>query len=313
MKRSFFITALLILVFTSSLHAAEQQTKDRSKDSMKMVYIPAGEFKMGSTKANYKKLGVQFERPIHEVYIDAFYMDEHEVTNEQYCKFLNATKPLVANLKSKKGQIIEENRIIDRSSRQVLIWLNGINSRIKRIGRRYRVEKGYENYPVVCVYWHGADLYAKWVGGRLPTEAEWEKAARGGWVGKQYPNGDSISHDEANYKGDSLKFNGISGKDKWKKAAPVKSFVPNGYSLYDMAGNVWEWCSDWWGADYYQKSPKNNPTGPKSGNSHVLRGGCWLTDSKSIRCAARSYYTGRAINYVGFRVVVPSKGTATRN
>jgi len=252
----------------------------RQKDGMKMVYISAGTFMMGSND------GDADEKPVHEVYTDAFYMDEHEVTNEQYCKFLNAI--------SVKD---DGYRWLDSSGNR-LIYHNSSYCKIEKSGSRFKPKSGYENHPVIYVYRSGADAYAKWVGGRLPTEAEWEKAARGGLDGQKYPNGNSISHDDANYKG-------TGGRDRWERTAPVKSFAPNGYRLYDMAGNVYEWCSDIWDADYYSKSPKNNPTGPSSGSYYVVRGGSWYHDSNRVRCGFRFnvYDFNDDDDYVGFRVV----------
>ena len=157
------------------------------------------------------------------------------------------------------------------------------------------------NHPVVNVSWKDASACARWAVNRLPTEAEWEYAARGGNTGVEgkpnfkYPWGNQASHDQANYSG-------TGGNDQWKVTSPVASFPQNGYGLYDMVGNVWEWCADFYNDDYYKGSPSRNPEGPILFTSRVLRGGSWNTDSYNIRCAnrARRDRTER-VGYLGFR------------
>jgi formylglycine-generating enzyme required for sulfatase activity len=184
------------------------------------------------------------EKLVHTVYLDDFYMDKYEVTNAQYKKFMDAS-----GYKSPKN------------------WDDP----------RFNAP----NQPVIGVSWNDAKAYADWAGKRLPTEAEWEKAARGGLVGKKYPLGDNLTHDEANYAK-------TGGKDTWENTAPVGSFAPNGYGLYDMAGNVWEWCEDWYSTAYYYYSPKSNPKGTDSGSVRVFRGGSWSDDPDELRVSYRS-------------------------
>ena len=154
-----------------------------------------------------------------------------------------------------------------------------------------------DEYPMVLVNWDDATAYAEWAGKRLATEAEWEYAARGGLIGKRYPWADEISHDDAN-------FDGTGGKDKWEFSAPVGSFEANEYGLCDMAGNVFEWCADWYGSDYYSNSPAKNPPGPGTGKYRVLRGGSWSNITSLLRVANRLFDTPNNRTYSnGFRCV----------
>ena len=183
--------------------------------------------------------------PLHTVELDAFYMDIHEVTVRKFKEFVRETG-------------YEYNRWDDVA--------------------KYSPTN---EHPVIYVTWDDATAYAKWVGKRLPTEAEWEFAARGGLIGKEFSWGDdeSAARDYANY-GDT------KGKDKWHGCAPVGSLKPNEYGLYDMAGNAWEWCADWYGQ--YSRSPSRNPQGPSTGDSRVLRGGYWGSITNSLRVAYRN-------------------------
>jgi formylglycine-generating enzyme required for sulfatase activity len=235
-------------------------TRVREIDGMVMVYVPAGEFLMGSAGDDPDAKGD--EKPQHTVYLDAFWIDKYEVTNAQYLKCVEAAA-------------CAEPGSHDWSHDQ----LNA------------------PEQPVVCVSWDDAQDYAAWVGGRLPTEAEWEKAARG-TDGRIYPWGNSPADcDKANYRG-------CAGNP-----LPVGSH-PDGASPYgalDMMGNITEWVADWYDEDYYSQSPFRNPQGPESGYYHVLRGGDFnlMGLVRNVRCAARgglqSFEWG---DTVGFRVVV---------
>ena len=186
-------------------------------DNAVMVLIPAGTFVMG----DHHKDGDKDELPIHTVYLDAYYIDAYEVTNAQYAKFLNEYGKDTDGVRNRLINIDDE-------------WKSCL---IEKHGDTYKPKIRFENHPVVQVSWFGAAAYAQFYGKRLPTEAEWEKAAHGGFMDRRYPWGDTLSHNETNFKH-------TGGRDKWEMTAPVDSFKPNGYGLYDMAGNAGEWCAD---------------------------------------------------------------------
>ena len=237
----------------------------------KPALIPAGTFQMGSED------GYDREKPVHTVSVNEFYMDVYEVTNAQFKKFIDA--------KPEWGQ----DRIPSQyhHGHYLSLW-NGDD---------YPSGKG--DHPVVYVSWYAAMAYAQWAGKRLPTEAEWEYAARGGLEGKKYPWGDSIDESKANYDYGDTKV--------------VGSYAPNGYGLYDMAGNVWEWCLDEYDSDFYAQGVRDNPIAgetiskviedfPNVKENRVVRGGSWLGSPNSLRVAGRngSGPTSASSN-VGFR------------
>ncbi|MYE87403.1 SUMF1/EgtB/PvdO family nonheme iron enzyme [Candidatus Poribacteria bacterium] len=237
-----------------------------------MALIPAGEFRMGSNDGEFD------EKPVHTVYVNAFYMDVYEVTNAQYKKFVDA------NPQWTKDHI--SSRYHDGN--YLKHWT----------GNSY----GSGNHPVVYVSWYGAMAYAKWVGKRLPTEAEWEKAARGGLSGKRYPWGNLLDSSKAKYRG-----GGTTG---------VGTYPPNEYGLYDMAGNVWEWCLDAYGGNFYKSSPYRNPIAGAEGitqatskftivkTPRVLRGGAWGSSRSTLRVSDRRRFSPVLTdNGSGFRCV----------
>ena len=246
-----------------------------------MVLISAGEFQMGSTDPE----ALNHEQPVHTVYVDAFFMDEHEVTNLEYQEFV------LANPEWQREQIDSDFH----DGEYLKLW------RGKR-GNDYPKDKA--DHPVVYVSWYAAMAYAEWVGKRLPTEAEWEYAARGGLAGRKYPWGDDdiiivdiiIAEEGAVFEFDFDKANiGIIGD-----TTVVGKYPPSGYGLYDMAGNVWEWCLDEYNEDFYSMSPRENPLSGAdsvdwiinnftSVQTHrVVRGGSWRwRGSRPLRVAFR--------------------------
>ena len=242
-----------------------------------MVLIPEGEFQMGSNEGNADN----DEQPVHTVHLDAFYIDANEVTNGEFKDFV------LANPAWQKDLI--DDRFRDDN------YLHDWN------GNNYPV--GQRDHPVRYVSWYAAMAYAVWVDKRLPTEAEWEKASRGGLKRKQYPWGNGINFNRANY-----------GKNIGE-TTPVGEYPPNDYGVYDIAGNVWEWCLDGYEVDFYANSPRRNPTAGANNveeiandfeniiDFRVLRGGGWNSNPEWLRVSNRHgtspAYAG--IGALGFR------------
>jgi formylglycine-generating enzyme required for sulfatase activity len=257
---------------------------------MAMIYVPAGEFIMGSS------IG-ENEGPEHKVYVDAFWIDQTEVTNAMFRKFVDATSY--------------------RTNAEMDGWASVFNSSAKEwqdiTGASWQHPRGpsndlsgLDNYPVVQISWNDAKAYCEWVGRRLPTEAEWEKAARG-TDSRIYPWGNQ------NVTGDLLNLADQNLNVQWAKkdvddgyqfAAPVGHY-PDGaspYGVYDMMGNVQEWVADFYDENYYATSPIRNPTGPMTGQGHILRGGGWNDGKSSVRVTYRKIDSSEArSDNTGFR------------
>ncbi len=299
-----------------------------------MVFIPAGEFQMGDTFTE----GQTSERPVHAVCLDEFCMDAHAVTNQQYADALNWAWAQGGLISVSSGTVYKYGG----TYRYCETTTATSYSRITWNGSTFGVVAGKEDHPMVMVSWYGSVAYCNWRsamegkplcynlsnwtcnfaadGYRLPTEAEWEKAARGGAAGHRFSwsDTDTIQHARANYysfwQGGVPKYpydtNPSPGYHPTFSAgsspytSPVGYFAPNGYGLYDMTGNVWDRCNDWFSATYYSSSPYSNPTGPTSGTDHVTRGSSWVHDAYHCRVTARGAEAPVNVQpYIGFRCV----------
>lgn len=301
-----------------------------------MSVIPAGEFQMGDP---WVVEGDSNESPRHAVSLDQFFMDSYEVTNQQYADALNWALGQGGLIAVNSGVVYQAGT--GTSYPYFNTTTNSAFSGITWDGSAFGVVSGKENHPVILVSWYGAVAYANWRSGmqgkplnydlstwdcnwgsgyRLPTEAEWERAARGGAADHRFPWSDTnnIDHTRANYysSGNPYYDVGTAGYDPafssgdMPYTSPVGYFPANDYGLYDMAGNAWEWCNDWYDGTYYSSSPSSNPRGPDTGtaDTRVLRGGSWSSMALNQRCAYRSngLPNYRAISN-GFRLAISAE------
>jgi formylglycine-generating enzyme len=261
-----------------------------------MVFIPGGTFAMGTAH------GMAFEGPVHRVTVAPFFMDRYAVTNREFARFVTATGYVT------ESQTQGFSGVFDPAAGKWTVvkladWRHPEGPGSSLAGRW--------NHPVVHVSWDDAVAYAKWGGKRLPTEAEWERAARGRREGAEYAWGNELTpggHYRANtWQGDFPEHD--RGQDGFRGIAPVGTFRPNDFGLYDMAGNVWEWTSDWF-APYPESADGTvDPVGPPDGSEKVIRGGSWLCSANycaGYRVGARQK-TPRdsGLNNLGFRCVRP--------
>jgi len=359
---SFIFSIIFISIFLVTPSLQAQAPPD-------MVLIPGGEFEMGCHVATCRS----DELPLHDVYIDSFYMDIYEVTNQQYCDYLNSAYPdlidVISGVVYKAGSGTSHPYCSTTSAPTGFPhW--GEHSRITWNESTFGVTTGKEDHPMLEVSWYGAVAYANWrserdgltpcynlstwrctcinpikaetwleekmykaqiqcplPGYRLPTEAEWEYAARGGLHSpyRRYPWGDTLITNIANYRYSGNPYQ--TGDQPW--TTPVGFYTGalhdksdfgwpgsqtsyqtsdgmNGYGLYDMAGNAWEWCNDWYDSNYYSSSPPyDNPRGPADGDDRVLHGASWSSPSDQLRCAyCRSVYPDGRTFSIGFRLVL---------
>lgn len=248
------------------------------------VAIKPGSFLMGSPN------GMPHELPVHSMRLGAFAIDRHEVTFEEFARFVKATGYRT------EAEKLGWGIVFDTKTRH---WkkIDGATWRAPE-GKSGAAPKARE--PVTQVSWSDAVAFCHSSGGRLPTEAEFEYAARGGLEQNEYSWGNSFHSARKKQM-----LNAAEADDGYQRRAPVEKFPSNGYGLFDMAGNVWEWCADWYNETYYARSNAENPRGPEQGQERVIRGGSWVCNEESCsgyRVAARSHATPEsAMNNLGFR------------
>ena len=287
-----YLTTLTVVLAAALGHTGDVAGADapavklNPRDQLEYVFVPPGTFWMGCTPHDSDCDPI--EEPRHQVTITkGFWIGRHEVTIRTYKNFAKATKR-----KMPPKPVITPFGELSGKGRIKLGSRNISNAFESGPGKK-------EARPVVAATFEEAQAYCKFAGGRLPTEAEWEYAARGGKQDTRYPWGDEVSHEDANY-------GNAAGRDQWRYTAPVKSFDPNGFGLFDMAGNVWEWCSDWVDGNYYLNTPDKDPQGPKKGPGKAIRGGSWGFGPRYLRVSTRAMADPASRgDGVGFRCVVP--------
>jgi len=360
-KKSLIYVSLIVFLFSGGLVFADCPSADLTGDCFvdyedfavfagqwltgdanipeDMKYIPDGGFAMGD---HFDPEGYDDELPVHAVLLDSFFMSKYEITNQQYCDYLNSALGsgsiyLSSNVVYGTGNNQGYCDTSASSSWSYIVYSGGVFTVGTKGGR------DMSDDPMVEVSWYGAVAYCNWRSGaeayencynlstwecdfskhgyRLATEAEWEYAARGGEHSPYYrfPWGDTINHDYANYYAngsaysyDTSPYTTYTFHPDWNDGiypytSVVGSFASNGYGLYDMADNVWEWCNDWYDSNYYSTTPYPhvNPEGPASGTYRVLRGGSWSGTATRCRVARRgSFSPGYRNGNLGFRIVL---------
>lgn len=254
------------------------------------VLIPAGTFTMGSPTSEVSRYNDETQ---HEVTLSAFRMSKYEITTAQFAGFLNA-KGIGSDGKYASGAYPTQELFYSE--------VDGLQSGLIYTNNQWIPASGYENNPIVFVTWYGATEYATYIGGSLPTEAQWEYVCRAGTT-TPFNTGSCLTNLQANYDwGYPYSTCTNSNTTEPGKTQPVGTYAPNGYGLYDMHGNVWEWCADWYGT--YPTAAQTNPTGPSTGSYRVIRGGSWSFNAPRCRSANRDRsYPDGDYGGIGFRVV----------
>ena len=286
-----------------ALLPAGDGTTENDLSTYNMQRIEGGKFRMGCVETRDGTCNTD-EQPDHEVSISAFHLSKYEVTNGEFVQFLNAISPQIsfdanADKISYGGKVIFDLFCGTKKGGCSSFKEQIEYSAADRPGGRFSVVAGFEKHPAVMVSKYGADVYCAWLSSktgktyRLPTEAEWEFAARGGTQSLRYKYAGANEPDGVAWCSDNSS----------SASHPVGLKKTNELGLYDLSGNVWEWCADWYDGDYYKNSPSTNPQGPDSGTISVLRGGSWKVNANYSRISNRLFYSPDNGDYfIGFRV-----------
>ncbi|MDA9760652.1 formylglycine-generating enzyme family protein [Flavobacteriaceae bacterium] len=345
-KGQIIFILFIILLNQSCKNQTQIKKEEQISQIPGMVWIPGGIYDMGASDSD--RMALSHEKPKHTVKVDGFYMDETEVTNAQFSRFIQATNYITTAERPVDWELIKQQlppgipkphdslllpgSLLFKKTKESVPnlydfsqwwrWTNGANWKQPE-GKGSSID-GKDNHPVVHVSYEDAMAYCHWAGRRLPTEAEWEFAARGGKRDKIYFWGDltdKLSSYVNSWEGEFPVDN--TQADGFEKSAPVKTYPPNGYGLYEISGNVWEWTSDWFSSQYYQyykeNSITNNPKGPKEAfnpnnpyvDERVIRGGSFLCNASycaSYRVSSRmATDPNTSLEHLGFRTVMDLK------
>jgi formylglycine-generating enzyme required for sulfatase activity len=345
-KGQIIFILFIILLNQSCKNQTQIKTEEQISQIPGMVWIPGGIYDMGASDGD--RMALPHEKPKHTVKVDGFYMDETEVTNAQFSRFIEATNYITTAERPVDWELIKQQlppgtpkphdslllpgSLLFKKTKESVPnlydfsqwwrWTNGANWKQPE-GKGSSID-GKDNHPVVHVSYEDAMAYCHWAGRRLPTEAEWEFAARGGKRDKIYFWGDltdKLSSYVNSWEGEFPVDN--TQADGFEKSAPVKTYPPNGYGLYEISGNVWEWTSDWYSSQYYQyckeNSITNNPKGPNEAfnpnnpyiDERIIRGGSFLCNASycaSYRVSSRmATDPSTSLEHLGFRTVMDLK------
>jgi formylglycine-generating enzyme required for sulfatase activity len=309
-----------------SIHGNQSTDSETDHENLtdRMVYLEGGTFTMGTDDdIGFPQDG---EGPAREVTLDPFYIDKYTVTNADFLEFVRDTG-YTTDAERYGWSFVFESFVSEEDHEHVIEnvteapWWLAVEGAtwLRPYGPNSSILEDHDllKHPVTHVSWQDAHAYAEWADKRLPTEAEWEYAARGGLEGKRFPWGDELIPDGKHrcniWQGDFPEYN--NARDGYRRTAPVNEYEPNGYGIFNVAGNVWEWCADWFSPDYHTTEAYDhaNPTGPDQGNQRVMRGGshlCHRSWCNRYRVAARSKNTpDSSTTNIGFRCVVDAEVT----